>query len=70
MSTATTEKKPIPVAEKSIDPGSQQLLEKARAEGISTMFDRVETMKPCPIGPRGHVLQALFYGAMQDGRQK
>ncbi|MEK6680918.1 MAG: anaerobic carbon-monoxide dehydrogenase catalytic subunit [Nitrospirota bacterium] len=62
MSTATTEKKPIPVAEKSIDPGSQQLLEKARAEGISTMFDRVETMKPCPIGREGMCCKHCFMG--------
>jgi carbon-monoxide dehydrogenase catalytic subunit len=41
------------LSDKSIDPASQQMLEKAKAEGVQTSFDRVETMKPCPIGKEG-----------------
>jgi len=32
---------------------TQQMLDKAAKEGISTVFDRAETMKPCPIGAEG-----------------
>ena len=57
---ATTEKKVVPVTEKSIDPASQQMLEKARQEGISTMFDRADVMKPCPIGREGMCCKHCF----------
>jgi len=32
---------------------TQQLIEKAVKDGVSTIFDRSETMKPCPIGAEG-----------------
>jgi len=32
---------------------TQQLIEKAAKDGVSTSFDRSETMKPCPIGAEG-----------------
>ncbi|MFQ5456557.1 MAG: anaerobic carbon-monoxide dehydrogenase catalytic subunit [Nitrospirota bacterium] len=38
---------------KSIDPAAIAMLEKAKFEGISTAFTRVDTMKPCPIGSNG-----------------
>ena len=38
---------------KTIDPAVSAMLEIAEAEGISTAFDRVEAMKPCPIGHKG-----------------
>jgi carbon-monoxide dehydrogenase catalytic subunit len=38
---------------KSIDPATLEMLEKARQDGCSTAFDRVDTMKPCPIGAEG-----------------
>ncbi len=47
------EKKPIKPEEKSIDPATIQLLHKAQAEGIETIFDRAESMKPCNIGLQG-----------------
>lgn len=37
----------------SIDPTVPLLLEKARKDGVSTVFDRAEKMKPCPIGAEG-----------------
>ncbi|MFA4902540.1 MAG: anaerobic carbon-monoxide dehydrogenase catalytic subunit [Desulfobaccales bacterium] len=37
----------------SIDPATQEMLKKAQAEGIETIFDRAQTMKPCPIGAEG-----------------
>ncbi|MFH1006663.1 MAG: anaerobic carbon-monoxide dehydrogenase catalytic subunit [Candidatus Latescibacterota bacterium] len=40
-------------AEKSIDRATIEMLEKASAEGISTAFDRADSMKPCPIGAEG-----------------
>ena len=40
-------------ARRSIDPATIEVLEKAAAENISTVFDRAELMKPCPIGADG-----------------
>ena len=38
---------------KSVDKAALQMLEKAAAEGVETIFDRAEKMKPCPIGADG-----------------
>ena len=38
---------------KSIDKASIQMIEKAAADGVNTVFDRAEMMKPCPIGMVG-----------------
>ncbi len=38
---------------KSVDQATLKMLEKARADGVSTAFDRAEEMKPCPIGAEG-----------------
>ncbi len=37
----------------SIDVAAQEIIQKAQAEGIETIFDRAEKMKPCPIGEEG-----------------
>jgi carbon-monoxide dehydrogenase catalytic subunit len=37
----------------SVDQAAQELLARARAEGVETIFDRAEKMKPCPIGIEG-----------------
>jgi carbon-monoxide dehydrogenase catalytic subunit len=37
----------------SMDVAAQQMLKKAQAEGVETIFDRAKTMKPCPIGIEG-----------------
>ena len=38
---------------KTICDASQQMIEKAIKDGVSTAFDRAETIKPCPIGAEG-----------------
>ena len=38
---------------KSIDSASVRMIKKAVSDGVSTAFDRAETMKPCPIGLDG-----------------
>jgi len=38
---------------KSVDPATLKMLEKAKADKVSTAFDRAEVMKPCPIGAEG-----------------
>jgi anaerobic carbon-monoxide dehydrogenase catalytic subunit len=43
----------LDVTKCSIDPATQELLKKAQAEGIETIWDRAQTMKPCPIGAEG-----------------
>jgi len=37
----------------SVDVAAQEMLKKAQAEGVETIFDRAKTMKPCPIGVEG-----------------
>jgi carbon-monoxide dehydrogenase catalytic subunit len=36
-----------------MDVAAQEMLKKAQAEGVETIFDRAKTMKPCPIGIEG-----------------
>jgi len=38
---------------KSIDQATLEMLDKAAEEGISTVFDRAEKLRPCPIGADG-----------------
>src|SRR5271157_5515140 len=38
---------------KSIDPATLEMIEKAHQDGCSTVFDRAETTKACPIGAEG-----------------
>ena len=38
---------------KSFDQATNELIEKAAADGVNTAFDRAEAMKPCPIGAVG-----------------
>ncbi|MCK9378453.1 MAG: hypothetical protein M0P73_20230, partial [Syntrophobacterales bacterium] len=37
----------------SMDPAAQELIKKAQAEGVETIWDRAKAMKPCPIGVEG-----------------
>ncbi len=41
-------------AKQSIDPATIEMIEKAAADECSTVFDRAETMRPCPIGADGN----------------
>ena len=36
-----------------IDPASQQMIERSHELGIETAFDRALTLKPCNIGTQG-----------------
>ena len=38
---------------KSADAASLELIEKAARDGVNTVFDRADAMKPCPIGAVG-----------------
>jgi carbon-monoxide dehydrogenase catalytic subunit len=38
---------------KSIDPATLEMIEKAHQDGCSTAFDRADTVKACPIGAEG-----------------
>ena len=38
---------------KSIDQATIEMIEKAASDGARVVFDRAETMKPCPIGSEG-----------------
>jgi carbon-monoxide dehydrogenase catalytic subunit len=43
----------IMAGEKSVDKATLEMLAKAKKDGVSTVFDRAEEMKPCPIGAEG-----------------
>jgi anaerobic carbon-monoxide dehydrogenase catalytic subunit len=43
----------VSIQEKTVDPASQRMLEKARKDQVETIFDRADTMKPCNIGLQG-----------------
>ena len=49
-------------APKSVDPASMQMIEKAEAEGISTIFDRADKMKACNIGEQGTCCKVCSQG--------
>jgi carbon-monoxide dehydrogenase catalytic subunit len=49
-------------APKSVDPASLQMIEKAEAEGISTIYDRADKMKPCNIGEQGTCCKVCSQG--------
>ena len=38
---------------KSVDKATVEMLAKARADKVSTVFDRAEEMRPCPVGAEG-----------------
>ena len=38
---------------KSVDQASLEMIEKAAADGVETVFDRAAKMRPCPIGSEG-----------------
>ena len=41
------------IEKKSIDPATIKMIKKAQVDGCETVFDRADTMKPCPIGAEG-----------------
>ena len=43
----------VKVESRTVDPAEQQMLKRAQAEGIETIWDRADKMKPCPIGSEG-----------------
>ncbi|MDP2727792.1 MAG: carbon monoxide dehydrogenase, partial [Dehalococcoidia bacterium] len=47
---------------KSIDPAALEMLEKAKAEGLSTAFFRADKLKPCPIGRHGNCCSICVMG--------
>ncbi len=50
---------------------SQEMIEKAKNDGVSLVFDRAEAMKPCPIGAEGQLLSNLRDGSVPaSGAQK
>jgi carbon-monoxide dehydrogenase catalytic subunit len=47
---------------KTIDPAIAEMLEKAKADGVLTVFDRAEVTAPCPIGHSGNCCKNCFMG--------
>jgi carbon-monoxide dehydrogenase catalytic subunit len=53
-----------------MDEAAQELLKKAQAEGVETIFDRAEKMKPCPIGAEGACCRICAQGPCRVPRPK
>jgi carbon-monoxide dehydrogenase catalytic subunit len=47
---------------KTIDPAVAEMLKKAKADGVLTIFDRAEATAPCPIGHPGNCCHVCFMG--------
>jgi len=47
---------------KSADPSAEKIIDWSISEKIETCFDRVETMKPCPIGETGACCKMCYMG--------
>ncbi len=62
------------IQNKSVDLSITKLLRKAREDGVTTSFDRVETMLPCPIGRSGACCSTCFMGpcrlSEKEGKEK
>jgi carbon-monoxide dehydrogenase catalytic subunit len=54
----------------SVDPATVEMLKKAQAEGIETIFDRAEKMKPCPIGAEGACCRICSQGPCRVPKPK
>lgn len=47
---------------KTVDPAAQELINYASEQGIDTIFDRVDKVKPCPIGASGACCSICYMG--------
>jgi len=47
---------------KTIDPAVREMMEKAKSDGILTVFDRAEATAPCPIGHGASCCHVCFMG--------
>ena len=54
----------------SVDAATVEMLKKAQAEGIETIFDRAEKMKPCPIGAEGACCRICAQGPCRVPKPK
>ena len=52
----------VEAQERSIDSASVQMIKKASEDGIETVFDRSDAMKPCPIGVEGSCCKICAMG--------
>jgi carbon-monoxide dehydrogenase catalytic subunit len=67
---AEKEAKVFDPASKSVDPVTVEMLKKAQAEGIETIFVRAEKMKPCPIGAEGSCCKICSQGPCRIPKPK
>ncbi|MFA5316760.1 MAG: hypothetical protein WC369_04995, partial [Dehalococcoidales bacterium] len=57
-------------AKKSIDQATLEMIEKAVGDGCSTVFERADAMKPCPIGSAGSCCRICAMGPCRVPLQK
>ena len=67
---AEKEAKPFDAASKSVDPVTVEMLKKADADGIETIWHRADKMKPCPIGAEGACCRICSQGPCRVPKPK
>ncbi len=55
---------------RTVDPAEQEMLKKAQADGIETIWDRADKMKPCPIGSEGSCCRICSQGPCRVPKPK
>ena len=70
MANDTSPKKFPPVSDRTSCDATQQMLEKARRDGVILDLDRGWEMKACPIGAESALLQKLLYGPLPPQPQR
>ncbi|MFP3867306.1 MAG: anaerobic carbon-monoxide dehydrogenase catalytic subunit [Desulfobacteraceae bacterium] len=58
------------IESRSIDPGTQEMLKHAQEQGVETIWDRAEKMKPCPIGAEGACCRICSQGPCRVPKPK
>ncbi|MBW1918148.1 MAG: anaerobic carbon-monoxide dehydrogenase catalytic subunit [Deltaproteobacteria bacterium] len=58
------------IESRSVDPGTQEMLKHAQEQGVETIWDRAEKMKPCPIGAEGACCRICSQGPCRIPKPK
>lgn len=70
MAEEKVKEKKLEPAKLSVDPATVEILQRAQAEGVETIFDRAEKMKPCPIGAEGSCCRICAQGPCRIPKPK
>ncbi|MDD3580563.1 MAG: anaerobic carbon-monoxide dehydrogenase catalytic subunit [Desulfobacca sp.] len=58
------------IESRSVDPGTQEMIKHAQEQGVETIWDRADKMKPCPIGAEGACCRICSQGPCRVPKPK